>query len=135
MPAAETQIRINTLLLEREALFLRVHELEHAASAILGEPFPFALPAIPSTARRKKGKAKPRQPATAPKFKLRKLEAHEVAYRVTYQDHDDLKTEEHDTPNPLQTLLAAQGKTLAVQSIETLDATGTPVEQLYPEKS
>ena len=130
MPA-ESQIRINTLLLEREALFLQVHELEHAVNAIFGEPYPFDHPILPSNTRRK-SKTKPRQaPADAP-IKLRKLAEGEVAYRVTYLDHGDEKTEAHDTPDPLTTLLASQSKTLQVQTIATIDGKGTILEQLYP---
>jgi hypothetical protein len=129
MPA-ESQIRINTLLLEREALFLRVHELEHAISTLFGEPYPFIRPSLPSDTRLK-SKAKPRKSTTEAPIKLRKLAEGEVAYRVTYLDHGDEKTEEHDTPDPLQTLLATQSKTLQVKSIETIDQTGTAVEPLY----
>ena len=44
----DQQIQINTLLLTREELFVRVHDLEQAAAAILGEPYPFPRPALPS---------------------------------------------------------------------------------------
>ena len=132
MPAADSQIRINTLLLEREALFLRVHELENAASAIFGEPFPFTRPPLPSDKRSKK-KRKPAKPKSAePKIKIRKLEPGETAYRVTYRQGEEVLTEQYDTPDPLTTLLATQSPHLQVQSIETLDDTGTPNSQLYP---
>lgn len=132
MPAAESQIRINTLLLEREALFLRVHDLEAQAAAIFGEPFPFTRPALPSDKRSKK-KRKPAKAKTAePKIKIRKLEDGETAYRVTYRQGEAELTEQYDTPDPLTTLLATQSSDLEVQIIETLDETGTPKTQLYP---
>ena len=133
MPA-ESQIRINTLLLEREALFLRVHELEGTVSAIFGEPYPFERPPLPSDSRRK-GKAKPRKAKADATIKLRKLAPDEVAYLVTYLDHENEKTEAHDTPDPLITLLATQSKTLQVQAIATIDGNGTVIEQLYPRPS
>lgn len=131
MPAAESQIRINTLLLEREALFMRVYELEGAASAILGELFPFTRPPLPSDKRSKK-KRKPTKAKTADtKIKIRKLEPGETTYRVTYRQGEEILTEHHDSPEPLTTLLATQGALLEVQSIETLDETGAPVAQLH----
>lgn len=133
MSAAESQIRINTLLLEREALFLRVHELENSAAAILGEPFPFTRPPLPSDKRSKK-KRKPTKTADT-KIKIRKLETGETAYRVTYAQGGEVITELHDTPEPLTTLLATQSPRLKVQSIETLDQTGNPIAQLHGEPS
>lgn len=53
MPA-DQQIQINTLLLTREELFVRVYALEQAAAAILGEPYPFTRPALPSDIRLKR---------------------------------------------------------------------------------
>ena len=135
MSAAESQIRINTLLLEREALFLRVHELENAAAAILGEPFPFPRHPLPSDKRSKK-KRKPAKAKTADtKIKIRKLESGETAYRVTYAQGGEVLTELHDTPEPLTTLLATQSPRLKVQSIETLDEIGTPIAQLHGDSS
>lgn len=131
MPAAESQIRINTLLLEREALFLRVHDLEAQAAAIFGEPFPFTRPPLPSDKRSKK-KRKPAKPKSAElKIKIRKLEPEETAYRVTYRQGEEELTEQYDTPDPLTTLLATQSPDLEVQTIETLDEAGTPVAKLH----
>ncbi len=126
------QIRIHALLLEREGCFLRVHELEQAAAAILGEPYPFAQPPLPSNQRRKgKGKAKRKaagagRAAAEERVRLRKLEAGEAAYRVTYREGEVAARREETLPAPeaLQTMLAAQGERLTVERIETLDAAG-----------
>ena len=131
MPAAESQIHINTLLLEREALFVRVHELEHAASALLGEPFPFTRPPLPSDKRSKKKRTPAKANAADTSIKLRKLEPGETTYRVTYRQGEAVHIEHHDTSVPLTTLLATQNPQLEIQSIETLDETGTPVSQLH----
>ncbi len=120
--SADSQIRINALLLEREGLFVRIHEIERAASALLGEPYPFTRPALPSDQRVKR-KA-PARGAQAAKDKLRKLEPDEVAYRVTYLQQGQTRIETHDSLDALRTLLAAQGAQLQVQTIETLAATG-----------
>lgn len=130
MPAAESQIRINTLLLEREALFVRVHELEGAIDAIFGEPFPHTRPPLPSDQRSKK-KRKAKAKAADSRIKLRKLDEGETAYRLIYQQGGVTLTEQHDNADALNTLLAAQGDHLKVRSIETIDHTGTPLALLF----
>ena len=126
--SADSQIRINALLLQREALFVRIHEIERSVSALLREPYPFIRPALPSDQRAKR-KA-PGRPAAA-KDKLRKLEPDEAGYRVTYRQQGQVRVETHDAPDALRTLLAAQGAQLEVQSIETVDATGAVKSVLY----
>jgi hypothetical protein len=122
--SADSQIRINALLLQREALFVRVHEIEGAVSALLGEPYPFTRPALPSDQRVKR-KAPARAAAAGAKDKLRKLEPDETGYRVTYRQQGQIRVETHDSPDALRTLLASQSAQLEVQLIETIDATGT----------
>jgi len=133
MPA-ESQIRINTLLLEREALFVRIHEIERAASTLLREPYPFTRPPLPSDQR---GKRKPTSRSThaSGKDKLRKLEPGETAYRVTYRQLGQTRTETHDSPDALRTLLASQSAQLHVLAIETLDARGEVTATLHLDAS
>jgi len=121
--SADSQIRINALLLQREALFVRIHEIEQSVSALLREPYPFTRPSLPSDQRAKR-KA-PGRPAAVAKDKLRKLEPDETGYRVTYRQQGQVRVEIHDSPDALRTLLAAQGAQLEVQLIETVDSTGT----------
>jgi hypothetical protein len=129
------QIRINALLLQREALFVRIHEIERAASALLREPYPFTRPPLPSDVR---GKRKPAARAATPgrgsatKDLLRKLEPGEVAYRVTYRQFGQTKAETHDSADALRTLLAAQGAQLQVLTLETVGADDTVKAVLHP---
>ena len=125
---ADQHIQINTLLLTREELFVRVYDLEHAAGAILGEPYPFTRPALPSdTKLKRKPTARPSersggfQPPTAPRESLRRLEGLETAYRVTYRRFGQVVTEDHDDLDALRTLLSAQGANLTVTRVETID--------------
>src|SRR5689334_21769124 len=104
--SADSQIRINALLLQREALFVRVHEIEGAVSKLLREPYPFTRPALPSDQRVKR-KAPARTAVASAKDKLRKLESDETAYRVTYRQQGQIRMETHDSPDALRTLLAA----------------------------
>ena len=126
----DSQIRINALLLEREALFVRIHEIERAASVLLREPYPFTRPVLPSDQRVKR-KSVPRGPQAIAKTQFRKLESDEVSYRVTYRQLGQVRVEIHDSPDALRTLLAAQGAQLHVQLIETLDADGNVKTTLH----
>lgn len=127
------QIAVNTLLLEREALWLRVHALEQEAAKILGEPYPFIRPALPSD-RKGKRKAGAGSAADRPP-RLRKLADDEVAYRVTYRSGERQFTERHDTAEPLATLLGAQNRALQVERIETVDAAGEVRAMLHESAS
>lgn len=125
------QIQINTLLLTREELFVRVYDLEQAAAAILGEPYPFTRPALPSDTKLKRkftapraesaSPALPASPAALARESLRRLEGLETAYRVTYRRFDQVVTEEHDDLDALRTVLSAQGTNLTVTRVETID--------------
>lgn len=117
----DQQIQINTLLLQREELFVRIHDLEKSAAALLGEPYPWVRPPLPSDPRNKRKSSSARTAARDP---LRKLEGLETAYRVTYQRFGQSVQEDHDDLEALRTLLAAQGKNLAVTRLETIDLGG-----------
>ncbi|MCX6955920.1 MAG: hypothetical protein NTV51_27570 [Verrucomicrobia bacterium] len=115
------QIQINALLLQREELFVRIHDLESAAAALLGEPYPFTRPPLPSDERRRKpGPAR----AAAARDPLRRLEGLETAYRVTYLRAGSSVQEDHDDLDALRTLLASQGAHLRVTRVETVDLGG-----------
>ena len=118
---SDQQIQINTLLLQREEQFVRIHALEQSAAALLGEPYPFTRPPLPSDPRNQR-KSSPARSAT--RDPLRKLEGVETAYRVTYRRRDQVIQEDHDDLEALRTLLAAQGKNLAVTRLETIDLGG-----------
>jgi len=123
------QIRLNQLLLDREAQFVWIHDLEQAAARILGEAYPFIKPPLPSDQRRKP--RAPSRPAAVPRYGLRPLEESETMFRVTYRHRDRELTEEHDDLPALRSLCAAQGAGLAVLRIETLAADGTIKAPLY----
>ena len=128
----DQQIQINTLLLTREELFVRVHDLEQAAAAILGEPYPFTRPALPSDAKLKRKPTSPATPRSATpaspvalaRDSLRRLEGLETAYRVTYRRFGQVVTEDHDDLDALRTLLSSQGANLSVSRVETIDLGG-----------
>ncbi len=126
----DQQIQINTLLLQREELFVRIHDLEKTAAAILGEPYPFTRPPLPSDVRTKrKSPVLPRAAsglsgAGGARESLRRLEGLEIAYRITYRRFGQVGQEEHDALEALHTLLASQGAQLTVTRVETIDLGG-----------
>jgi hypothetical protein len=123
----DQQIRINDLLLQREELFLRIHAAETEATRLLGSPFPFVRPALPSDFRSKKKPSAPRKPPAPrpPEAVLRALADDETAYRVTYRQFGRTAVETHVEPAALATLLTSQTADLRVVSLETLDPAGT----------
>jgi hypothetical protein len=142
---ADQQIQINGLLLSREELFVRVHDLEQAAAAILGEPYPFTRPALPSDAKPKRKSPSapavssstlrfpaPASPAALARESLRRLEGLETAYRVTYRRFGQVVTEDHDDLDALRTLLSSQGANLTVTRVETIDLGGRTKAVLLP---
>ena len=138
------QIRINELLLEREALFLRIHALETKAAALLGEPYPFVRPTLPSDYRAKKKAGRPRatgghsaDSSSTPvrTVTLRSLEESEAAYRVVYEQLGRREEELHFDVGALGHLLACQGATLRVCSLEIVDEAGRVLETLLAEEA
>ena len=126
--ATVQQIRLNQLLLEREARFVRIYACEQAAAKLLGEPYPFQRPVLPSDQRGKRKAAA--KAGGAGRDLLRRLEAGETAYRVLYQHFGREATEEHDDVEALRVLRASQTPQLQVQRVETIDAAGAVVAGL-----
>jgi hypothetical protein len=137
----DQQIRINELLLQREELFLRIHAAETEVSRLLGTPWPFVRPALPSDrrVRRKPGAAAGVAAAPAatpvPPATPRRLEPGENAYRVTYRQFAQTLTETHYDSAALATLLACRTDNLKVLRLETLDAAGAPSAVLWAQST
>lgn len=133
----DRQIRVNELLLQREELFLRIHSAETEITRLLGGPYPFTRPALPSDRR---GKRKPARPASAAANLTpgvhappapRRLADDETAYRVTYLQFNREVVEIHPDFAAVATLLASQAAHLRVLKVETLDASGAPRALLH----
>ncbi len=152
--ATPRQILVNQLLLEREALWVRVHEIEREAAKWLGEPYPFERPELPSDRKKKRRTAAAATSSAAvdrtdgthgvttdagttesvgaTAEALRRLEPGEAGYRVTYVTHGRGATEEHDELDALRVMVGSQGATLRVTRIETVDENGTVRATLFP---
>ncbi len=123
------RIRVNQLLLEREAWFARIYECEQAVAQLLGEPYAWERPGLPSDQR---GKRKPGagKAGGAGREVLRRLEPGEVKFRVTYRNFGREVVEEHEDVEALRGLLASQTARLQVLRVETVAADGAMVTTL-----
>ncbi len=131
-------MRVDRLLLAREAELARIHAIEGEIESILGQPYPFDPPpaGLPSLARRKTRKrpaARKAKRASAAQAAppVRPLRPGETAYRVTFTGADDTPhIETHYDAEALGAFLAALAP--AVLRIETVDAEGGTVEAIIP---
>jgi hypothetical protein len=127
----DQQIRVNTLLLEREELFVRVHELEQRIEALLGGPYPFERPKLPSDHKTKRKGGLQRTEKAAGQPAELKAEPGEERYRIHYRHGSQAFTEEHVNLKALERLLASQSSVLQVLRIEALDAFGAVTRTLF----
>lgn len=129
--STEELIAINSLLIEREAEFARVHSMEAQISALLGAEYPFAPPevTIPSTIKKKASKAKHAPKKAA--IKLRRLALGEVAYRITWIDKGQTVTNEVTDLKAVAPLIHDSLPGMQLLTVETLNFDSTPVECLY----
>jgi hypothetical protein len=132
MPAStEELIAINSLLIEREAEFARVHSIEAQISELLGAAYPFEPPkiTIPSTIKKKPGKAK-RAAKVAP-LKIRRLAPGEIAYRFTWIDQGQTVTNELTDLKAVNELINDSLPGMKLLKIETLNFDSEVVQTLH----
>jgi hypothetical protein len=136
MPAStEELIAINSLLIEREAEFARVHSIEAQISQLLGAEYPFDPPEVivPSTTRKKPVKAS-RAAKVAP-IKLRRLVQGEIAYRFTWIDKGQTVTNELTELKAVDALINDALPGMKLLKVETLDFDSATVERLHEAES
>jgi hypothetical protein len=129
--STEELIAINSLLIEREAEFARVHSIEAEISALLGAEYPFEPPevTIPSTIKKKPSKTK-RSAKEAP-IKVRRLVDGEVAYRFTWIDKGQTVSSELTELKAVDNLINDTLPGMKLLKIETLDFDSATVQVLY----
>ena len=129
--STEELIAINSLLIEREAEFARVHSIEAEISALLGAEYPFDPPevTIPSTIKKKASKAK--RAAKAAPIKIRRLADGEVAYRFVWIDKGQTVTNELTELKAVDALINDSLPGMKLLKVETLDFDSAAVETLY----
>jgi hypothetical protein len=129
--STEELIAINSLLIEREAEFARVHSMEAQISALLGADYPFDPPevTIPSTIKKKASKTK--RASKKEGIKLRRLAAGEVAYRITWIDKGQTVTNEVTELKAVAPLIHDSLPGMQLLSVETLNFDSAPVATLF----
>ena len=129
--STEELIAINSLLIEREAEFARVHSIETQISELLGAEYPFDPPEVivPSTIKKKASKAK--RTAKAAPLKIRRLAAGEVAYRFTWIDKSQTVTNEVTELKSVDALINDALPGMKLLKVETLDFDSATIETLY----
>jgi hypothetical protein len=125
------KIKLHEKLLQREEQFARVHSLEQQILEILvDQPYPFELrDDLPSLQKCKK----PTKHKTV-KYKevrLRKLTDQETAYRVTYQQGMEERTEDHQLAAPIELLINRDIGEITILQVITLTADGSEEETLF----
>lgn len=139
MPASpEELIAINSLLIQREAAFARVHTVEARIAELLGgESYPFEAPAVilPSSIKKKATKAKKSNQAKNKPLKPRRLNDDEAAYRLTWIDKGQQTEQSATDLKSITTLLNDSLPGLKLLKIETVDINGEVVETLHPEST
>jgi len=129
--STEELIAINSLLIEREAEFARVHSIEAQISELLGAEYPFDPPEVivPSTIKKKPTKAK--KAAKAKPLKVRRLASGEVGYRFTWIDKGQTVTNELTELKAVDALIQDALPGMKLLKVETLDFDSATVETLY----
>jgi hypothetical protein len=129
--STEELIAINSLLIEREAEFARVHSIEAQISALLGAEYPFDPPEviIPSTIKKKAIKTKPAAKEAA--IKIRRLADREIAYRFSWLDKSQAVTNELTELKAVDALINDTLPGMKLLKVETLDFDSATVQTLY----
>lgn len=129
--STEELIAINSLLIEREAEFARVHAIETQISELLGAPYPFEPPevTIPSTIKKKPTKAK--KTTQAAPLKVRRLTPEEAAYRFTWLDKGQNVSNEVTDLRAVEALIYDVLPGMKLLRVETLDFESETIETLY----
>jgi hypothetical protein len=129
--STEELIAINSLLIEREAEFARVHSIEAQMAELLGAPYPLEPPEVivPSTIKKKATKAT--RAAKVKPLKVRRLAEGEVAYRFTWIDKGQTVINELTELKTVETLIHDTLPGMKLLKIETLDLDSNTVERLH----
>ncbi|MEO0795237.1 MAG: hypothetical protein AAFX93_08755 [Verrucomicrobiota bacterium] len=130
---AQQRIRLQELLLKREALYARVYQTEQKIHQVFGETYPLTPPPIdlPSANRQKTKPKRAAKKKSAPP-RIRNLIKGETAYRVRYGGATDATEETHTDRKSIEVLLRIPAVRSTIASIETIDSGGKLREFIFP---
>lgn len=131
----DERIATNGLLMEREAAYARVSEIEGAINQLLQGEYPFPVPdsVPPSCMKRKPPKAQrgTKAPRKKPAIKLRRLKETEVAYRYSWLENGEEKEATTIESRLIDTFVKSPPEGVRILKIDTIDIDGNLVESLY----
>lgn len=128
----EELIAINSLLIQREAELARVHMTESRINELLGADYPFEAPnvTLPSSIKKKANKPK-KTKSKATTIKPRRLNAGEIAYRITWLDKGQTTEQKATGLKHLTALLQDSLPGMKLLKLETVDLNGEVVDSLF----
>jgi hypothetical protein len=134
MPDPAAQVKINALLMQREAAFVRIWEIEQRLQQILGQPFPLTIPVdLPSRRPPRKAGAKARQADARPRIRSLLREG-ETAWLITYRHRGEVHQRLETSADTIRDLAGIDTPFLHILRIDTVrvtDAGNEIVETLY----
>ena len=134
MPDPAAQVKINALLMQREAAFVRIWEIEQRLQQILGQPFPLTIPVdLPSRRPPRKAGAKARQADARPRIRSLLREG-ETAWLITYRHRGEVHQRLETSADTIRDLAGIDTPFLHILRIDTVrvtDAGNETVETLY----
>jgi hypothetical protein len=134
MPDPAAQVKINALLMQREAAFVRIWEIEQRLQQILGQPFPLTIPVdLPSRQPPRKAGAKARQADARPRIRSLLREG-ETAWLITYRHRGEVHQRLETSADTIRDLAGIDTPFLHILRIDTVrvtDAGNETVETLY----
>lgn len=128
----EEHIAINSLLIEREAAFARVHSIESQIQQLMGADYPFQAPGVELPSAIKKQATKPKQAKKkVAKVKTRRLGEGEAGYKLTFVENGDTTERITVDLKQIQTLLNDPLPGVRLLRIDTVDLEKQTVDTLF----
>lgn len=125
MPDPAAQVKINALLMQREAAFVRIWEIEQRLQQILGQPFPVTVPGdLPSRQPPRKANAKARATEARPRIRSLLREG-ETAWLITYRHRGEIHQRLETSADTLRDLPSIDTPFLHILRIDTVCVTDT----------
>jgi len=128
----QQRIRLQELLLQREALYARVHAIETQIHRTFGAEYPLPPPPVEVAAPGAQNQKKKNPPRKTSPPKIRPLADEETAYRIRFHEASATADEIHIDHKAIERLLQSPLAEEWIATIETLRADGKVAQRLFP---
>jgi hypothetical protein len=134
--STEERIATTGMLIEREAVYARVAEIETEINQLFQGAYPFPAPeSIPPSLSKRKAKQAPKakaaKPPGAPVIKLRRLREGECAYRYVWLAKGAEQNATSIDARLVETFIKSPPPGIQILRVETVDIESIPQETLY----